>query len=173
MTREVIVTPRAPTYPRSMSSAPIGTLVKEWRSQRRRSQMDLAHEVGVSTRHLSFVETGRSKPSPELVLQRSELGVAGEHDGAADLAEEVRGPVVEVERPGRQPLRVQAHAEHVDARREDLRRDAGQERLRGRVRDDDVPLPVDHDARVRVVRVEQSRQRGTRRAHGFRVEVEL
>ena len=51
-----------------MSSAPIGTLVKEWRSQRRRSQMDLAHEVGVSTRHLSFVETGRSKPSPELVL---------------------------------------------------------------------------------------------------------
>jgi transcriptional regulator with XRE-family HTH domain len=51
-----------------MTSAPIGTLVKEWRSQRRRSQMDLAHEVGVSTRHLSFVETGRSKPSPELVL---------------------------------------------------------------------------------------------------------
>ena len=30
--------------------------------------MDLAHEVGVSPRHLSFVETGRSKPSPELVL---------------------------------------------------------------------------------------------------------
>jgi transcriptional regulator with XRE-family HTH domain len=68
MTREVIVTLRARTYPRRMSSAPIGTLVKEWRSQRRRSQMDLAHEVGVSTRHLSFVETGRSRPSPELVL---------------------------------------------------------------------------------------------------------
>jgi transcriptional regulator with XRE-family HTH domain len=51
-----------------MTTAPIGTLVKEWRSQRRRSQMDLALEVGVSTRHLSFVETGRSKPSPELVL---------------------------------------------------------------------------------------------------------
>ncbi|MGZ4714566.1 MAG: MmyB family transcriptional regulator [Acidimicrobiia bacterium] len=51
-----------------MVSAPIGELVREWRSQRRRSQMDLAHEVGVSPRHLSFVETGRSKPSPELVL---------------------------------------------------------------------------------------------------------
>lgn len=36
--------------------------------RRRRSQMDLALEVGVSARHLSFVETGRSKPSPELVL---------------------------------------------------------------------------------------------------------
>ena len=36
--------------------------------RRRRSQLDLALEVGVSARHLSFVETGRSKPSPELVL---------------------------------------------------------------------------------------------------------
>src|ERR1700731_893780 len=34
--------------------------------------MDLALEVGVSPRHLSFVETGRSKPSPELVLALAE-----------------------------------------------------------------------------------------------------
>jgi transcriptional regulator with XRE-family HTH domain len=34
--------------------------------------MDLAHEIGVSPRHLSFVETGRSKPSPELVLALAE-----------------------------------------------------------------------------------------------------
>src|SRR5689334_22344445 len=53
---------------RAMSGAPVGELVREWRTRRRRSQMDLAHEVGVSPRHLSFVETGRSKPSPELVL---------------------------------------------------------------------------------------------------------
>ena len=46
----------------------VGPLVKEWRGRRRRSQLDLALEVGVSARHLSFVETGRSKPSPELVL---------------------------------------------------------------------------------------------------------
>lgn len=42
--------------------------MRDWRTRRRRSQMDLALEVGVSARHLSFVETGRSKPSPELVL---------------------------------------------------------------------------------------------------------
>src|SRR5690349_15148284 len=48
--------------------SPVGELLREWRGRRRRSQMDLAHEVGVSPRHLSFVETGRSRPSPELVL---------------------------------------------------------------------------------------------------------
>jgi transcriptional regulator with XRE-family HTH domain len=46
----------------------VGELLREWRMRRRRSQMDLALDVGVSTRHLSFVETGRSRPSPELVL---------------------------------------------------------------------------------------------------------
>lgn len=45
-----------------------GPLLREWRQLRRLSQMDLALETGVSTRHLSFVETGRSKPSPELLL---------------------------------------------------------------------------------------------------------
>ena len=50
------------------ATAGVGPLVKEWRGRRRRSQLDLALEVGVSARHLSFVETGRSKPSPELVL---------------------------------------------------------------------------------------------------------
>ena len=43
-------------------------MLREWREDRRRSQLDLALDVGVSTRHLSFVETGKSKPSPELVL---------------------------------------------------------------------------------------------------------
>jgi transcriptional regulator with XRE-family HTH domain len=55
-----------------MPTAVIGDLVKEWRAQRRRSQMDLAHEVGVSPRHLSFVETGRSAPSRGLVLRLAE-----------------------------------------------------------------------------------------------------
>jgi transcriptional regulator with XRE-family HTH domain len=57
--------------PRSAASegAPesIGSLLKEWRSRRRLSQLDLALDVGVSPRHLSFVETGRSRPSPELL----------------------------------------------------------------------------------------------------------
>lgn len=46
----------------------VGPLVREWRLRRRRTQMDLALDAGLSTRHLSFVETGRSKPSPELLL---------------------------------------------------------------------------------------------------------
>ena len=52
----------------SMASTRVGALLREWRIRRRRSQLDLALEVGVSTRHLSFVENGRSRPSPELVL---------------------------------------------------------------------------------------------------------
>ena len=50
----------------------VGSMLRDWRLDRRRSQMDLAIDVGVSTRHLSFVETGKSKPSPELVLALAE-----------------------------------------------------------------------------------------------------
>ena len=45
-----------------------GALLRDWRRRRNRSQMDLALDTGVSTRHLSFVETGRSRASPELLL---------------------------------------------------------------------------------------------------------
>jgi transcriptional regulator with XRE-family HTH domain len=55
-----------------MAAGSAGTLVRDWRVRRRRSQMDLALEVGVSPRHLSFVETGRSKASPELLLALAE-----------------------------------------------------------------------------------------------------
>ncbi len=41
----------------------LGPLLKEWRLRRRMSQLDLACEAGISARHLSFVETGRSHPS--------------------------------------------------------------------------------------------------------------
>jgi transcriptional regulator with XRE-family HTH domain len=51
-----------------MTSTGAGPLLREWRGRRRRSQMDLALEAGVSPKHLSFVETGRSRPSPELLL---------------------------------------------------------------------------------------------------------
>lgn len=51
-----------------MTRPTIGALLREWRIRRRRSQLELSIDVGVSTRHLSFVETGRSKPSVELVL---------------------------------------------------------------------------------------------------------
>jgi transcriptional regulator with XRE-family HTH domain len=51
---------------------PLGSLLKDWRRRRRLSQLDLALEAGVSARHLSFVETGRSKPSREMVLHLAE-----------------------------------------------------------------------------------------------------
>ncbi len=56
-----------------MSSQPrVGALLREWRKRQRRSQLELALDAGVSARHLSFVETGRSTPSPEMVLRLAE-----------------------------------------------------------------------------------------------------
>ena len=55
-----------------MNENRVGTLLRDWRQRRRLSQLDLALEAGVSTRHLSFVETGRSRPSPEMVLHLAE-----------------------------------------------------------------------------------------------------
>ncbi|MDT2021703.1 helix-turn-helix transcriptional regulator [Methylocella sp. CPCC 101449] len=56
----------------SSTSAPapvtFGDHLRLWRQRRRLSQLDLANEAEISTRHLSFVETGRSKPSREMVL---------------------------------------------------------------------------------------------------------
>ncbi|HKO54299.1 MAG TPA: helix-turn-helix transcriptional regulator [Thermoanaerobaculia bacterium] len=51
-----------------MSEVPFGRLLREWRARRRVSQLDLATEAGVSSRHVSFIETGRSQPSREMVL---------------------------------------------------------------------------------------------------------
>jgi transcriptional regulator with XRE-family HTH domain len=50
----------------------VGDLLRGWRQRRRLSQLDLSVEAEVSTRHLSFVETGRAKPSRELVLHLAE-----------------------------------------------------------------------------------------------------
>jgi transcriptional regulator with XRE-family HTH domain len=46
----------------------VGRHLREWRQRRRMTQMDLALEAEISTRHLSFVETGRAQPSREMVL---------------------------------------------------------------------------------------------------------
>ena len=50
----------------------VGVLLRDWRQRRRLSQLELGVRADVSTRHLSFVETGRSKPSRELVLHLAE-----------------------------------------------------------------------------------------------------
>jgi transcriptional regulator with XRE-family HTH domain len=50
----------------------VGPLLRDWRQRRRLSQLDLALDAGVSARHLSFVETGRSRPSPEMIIHLAE-----------------------------------------------------------------------------------------------------
>ncbi|XXT83589.1 helix-turn-helix transcriptional regulator [Sorangium sp. So ce726] len=54
------------------SHPPIGGLLREWRQRRRMSQLDLACEADISTRHLSFLETGRAQPSREMVIHLAE-----------------------------------------------------------------------------------------------------
>jgi transcriptional regulator with XRE-family HTH domain len=54
------------------SAQPVGELLREWRQRRRLSQLDLALEANVSSRHLSFLETGRARPSREMILLLAE-----------------------------------------------------------------------------------------------------
>jgi len=50
----------------------VGHLIREWRQRRRLSQLDLACEADISTRHLSYVENGRSSPSREMLMHLAE-----------------------------------------------------------------------------------------------------
>ena len=54
------------------ASAPVGQLLREWRARRRLSQLDLSIQADISARHLSFVETGRSRPTRRMILRLSE-----------------------------------------------------------------------------------------------------
>jgi transcriptional regulator with XRE-family HTH domain len=54
------------------AARPVGDFLREWRQRRRMSQLDLALEAEISTRHLSFMETGRAAPSREMVLRLAE-----------------------------------------------------------------------------------------------------
>jgi transcriptional regulator with XRE-family HTH domain len=86
----------------------VGPLLREWRRRRRRSQLELALDSGVSARHISFLETGRSNPSREMVIglatnlelplrDRNELLIA------AGYAPEYRE--LAYEDPGLEPIR--------------------------------------------------------------------
>jgi transcriptional regulator with XRE-family HTH domain len=55
-----------------MEMTSFGEQLRGWRQLRRMSQLDLALEADISTRHLSFIETGRSRPSREIVLRLAE-----------------------------------------------------------------------------------------------------
>ena len=50
-------------------SGAVGAHLKDWRRRRRMSQLDLAAEAEISTRHLSFIETGRSRPSRDMLVR--------------------------------------------------------------------------------------------------------
>ncbi|HEY7032893.1 MAG TPA: helix-turn-helix transcriptional regulator [Thermomicrobiales bacterium] len=52
-----------------IATRPVGDLLRDWRQRRRLSQLDLAMEADVSARHVSFLETGRARPSREMLLR--------------------------------------------------------------------------------------------------------
>jgi transcriptional regulator with XRE-family HTH domain len=90
-----------------MTESRVGTMLRDWRRRRRLSQLELALDAGISARHLSFVETGRAKPSPSMVVRLAEqlevplrdrnqlLLAAGyaPHYGARSLDEPAMAPI--------------------------------------------------------------------------------
>src|SRR5262245_27186573 len=58
--------------PVASAAQPVGELLRQWRQRRRMSQLELALGAEVSARHVSFLETGRSVPSREMVLHLAE-----------------------------------------------------------------------------------------------------
>jgi transcriptional regulator with XRE-family HTH domain len=61
------------TYAEIVTDSPAaGTLLREWRQRRHLSQLDLAIEADVSSRHLSFIETGRARPTSDMILRLAE-----------------------------------------------------------------------------------------------------
>jgi transcriptional regulator with XRE-family HTH domain len=68
-------------------SPPFGSLLKSWRARRGLSQLDCALDTGVSQRHLSFLESGRARPSRDMVLHLGgALGLPLRHQNALLLA---------------------------------------------------------------------------------------
>jgi transcriptional regulator with XRE-family HTH domain len=59
-------------YRAHMSTVGVGDLLREWRQRRHLSQLELAGDAEISTRHLSFIETGRATPSRDMVLRLAE-----------------------------------------------------------------------------------------------------
>jgi len=64
-----LAAPSAAARPAAAAPKSFGEHLRGWRLRRRMSQLDLAGEADISTRHLSFVENGRSAPSREMVLR--------------------------------------------------------------------------------------------------------
>src|SRR5438132_5556248 len=67
-----MATATAHTPTATPGSLHVGPLLRDWRRRRRLSQLDVSGRAAVSTRHLSFLETGRARPSREMVLHLAE-----------------------------------------------------------------------------------------------------
>ncbi|MFJ6833426.1 helix-turn-helix domain-containing protein [Streptomyces sp. NPDC091209] len=67
-----IVPSRAAAVSSASAEKGVGPLLRGWREERRVSQLELALRAGSSARHVSFIETGRSRPSEEMVLRLAE-----------------------------------------------------------------------------------------------------
>lgn len=85
----------------------LGDHLRAWRRQRRMSQLDLALEAEISARHLSFIETGRSRASREMVLRLAERLEAPPRQANAMLTAAGYAPVFP-ERPLSDPALDQA-----------------------------------------------------------------
>lgn len=99
---------------RAEQTSQVGDQLRQWRQRRRVSQLALSSDTGISTRHLSFVETGRARPSSQLILRiadhldvpprdQNRLLLAGgfapvhsEHDLASEAHAETRAAIQEV-----------------------------------------------------------------------------
>jgi transcriptional regulator with XRE-family HTH domain len=89
----------------TQAASPFGALLRSWRRERGVSQLDLALAAGTTTRHVSFLETGRSRPSKEMVLRLADALDIGLRDrnrlleGAGLAAEypqeDLRGPALQ------------------------------------------------------------------------------
>jgi transcriptional regulator with XRE-family HTH domain len=55
-----------------MESKPVGAFIRDWRELRRFSQQQLAIRCDISSKHLSYIETGKSRPSPEMIVHLGE-----------------------------------------------------------------------------------------------------
>src|SRR5438309_10607217 len=62
------MTMKAPANALKTRASSAGTLLRQWRDVRGKSQLDLSFDAGVSQKHISFVESGRSTPSRQMLL---------------------------------------------------------------------------------------------------------
>ncbi len=66
--QQLLEQPSTPHTAHALPDGSVGSLVRQWRTLRKLSQMDLALDIDISPRHLSFVETGRAKPSAQVLM---------------------------------------------------------------------------------------------------------